>query len=98
VNHKAREHPEITHHDPYQNGWLFIIEPDFPKRNLKRLYFGDESLQWMEQETQKLMGLMGPEYEQLVATGGEPIDDFFGSFPDIGWGALTTTFLRTEQI
>lgn len=98
VNHKAQEHPEITHHDPYQNGWLFIIEPDFPKRNLKRLYFGDESLQWIEQETQKLMSLMGPEYEQLVATGGEPIDDFFGSFPDIGWGALTTTFLRTEQI
>jgi len=23
VNHKAVDHPEITHHDPYQEGWLF---------------------------------------------------------------------------
>ena len=24
VNHKAREHPEITNEDPYHEGWLFI--------------------------------------------------------------------------
>ena len=98
VNHKAREHPEITHHDPYQNGWLFIIEPEFPKRNLKRLFFGDESLQWMEREGQELMAMVGPEYENLASTGGEPIDDFYGNFSDIGWGTLTSKFLKTEQI
>lgn len=98
LNQRAQEHPEITHHDPYRNGWLFILEPEFPKRNLRRLYFGDEGLKWMEQESQKLMGLVGPEYEHLVPTGGEPIDDFFGSFPDIGWAKLTKTFLRTEEV
>jgi len=98
VNRKAEEHPEITHEDPYHEGWLFMIEPHTPKKDLKGLYFGKESFKWMEQEGQKLMGLMGPEYERLAATGGEPIGDVFGNFPKIGWEKLVNTFLRTEKI
>jgi glycine cleavage system H lipoate-binding protein len=98
VNHKAQEHPEITHEDPYQEGWLFIVEPDMPKKNLKGLYFGEESFKWMELEGRKLLSLIGPEYEQLAATGGEPIRDVFANFPEIGWGVLTEKFLRTETI
>ena len=98
TNHRALEHPEITNHDPYQAGWLFILEPDLPKRNLKRLYFEEESFQWMEQESQKLMGIMGPEYEQLASTGGEVINDLYGNFQDLGWDLLVRTFLRTETI
>ena len=97
VNSKAQEHPEITHHDPYQEGWLFILEPEMPKRNLKRLYFGEESFRWMEQESKELMSLMGEEYEQLAATGGGVINDVFGHFPDLGWDRLVRTFLRTEK-
>ena len=98
VNHKAQEHPEITHEDPYHEGWLFIMEPDMPKKNLKGFYFGEESFKWMEMEGQKLLSLIGPEYEKLAATGGEPIRDVFANFPDIGWGVLTEKFLRTETI
>jgi glycine cleavage system H lipoate-binding protein len=98
TNHKAMEHPQITNYDPYQEGWLFILEPDLPKRNLKRLYFENESYQWMEQESQKLMALMGPEYERLAATGGQVITDLYGNFPELGWDRLVNTFLRTEKI
>ncbi len=98
VNHKTREHPEIAHHDPYQNGWLFIMEPEFPKRNLKRLYFGDEGIRWMEQEGQKLLAIMGAGYKDLASTGGEPVNDIFGQFPEIGWDRLVKTFLGTEKI
>lgn len=97
VNSKAREHPEITNHDPYYEGWLFIVEPEFPKKNLKRLFFDDESSQWMDQESQTLLGLVSPQYEKLAATGGQPVNDFFGNFPDIGWDLLAKTFLRTEK-
>jgi glycine cleavage system H lipoate-binding protein len=97
VNHKAREHPEITHEDPYLEGWLFIIEPDMPKRNLKGLYFGIESFNWMEQEANRLMQLLGPEYERLAATGGEPVGDVLKSFPEIGWDLLVKAFLRTDK-
>jgi glycine cleavage system H lipoate-binding protein len=98
VNHKVREHPEIPHEDPYHEGWLFILEPDMPRKNLKGLYYGKESIQWMEHESQDLLSLMGPEYDRLAATGGQPIRDVFGSFPEIGWDRLAKTFLRTEKI
>jgi glycine cleavage system H lipoate-binding protein len=96
VNHKAQQHPEITHEDPYHEGWLFILEPDMPKKNLRGLYFGEESFKWMELEAQKLLGLIGPEYERLAATGGKPTGDVFGTFPQIGWRVLTKEFLHTE--
>jgi glycine cleavage system H lipoate-binding protein len=96
VNHKAQEHPEITHENPYHEGWLFILEPDMPKRNLRGLYFGEESVKWMEMEGQKLLELMGPEYENLAATGGELVADVYGNFPEIEWRLLTQKFLHTD--
>ncbi|MBU0985766.1 MAG: glycine cleavage system protein H [Proteobacteria bacterium] len=98
VNHKVREHPETPHADPYHEGWLYILEPDMPKKNLKGLYYGGESIKWMEHESQKLLSLVGPEYERLAATGAQPISDVFGSFPELGWDKLAKTFLRTEKI
>lgn len=95
INHRAREHPEIIHQDPYKGGWLMIVEPVMPKRNVKGLYFGDESVRWMENESQLLLSLMGPAYEDLAATGAEPINDVYGVFPEIGWNVLVEKFLRT---
>ena len=96
VNQKALDHPEILHKDPYNEGWLCIIEPDMPKKNLRGLYFGKDSIQWMEQESQKLLNLIGPEYEKLAATGAQPISDVFGNFPELGWDQLVNTFLRSD--
>jgi glycine cleavage system H lipoate-binding protein len=96
VNHAAREHPEIVHQDPYNNGWLVIVEPAMPKRNVKGLYFGQESVQWMENESQRLLSLMGPEYEDMAATGAEPVSDLFGNYPELDWPMLVETFLHTK--
>jgi hypothetical protein len=63
--------------------------------NLNVLFSGNKSLKWMEEEFQEILKLMGPKYEKLAATGGEPISDLFGRFPEIGWDRLVKTFLRT---
>jgi glycine cleavage system H lipoate-binding protein len=94
-NRKVEEHPEITLEDPYVEGWLFIIEPKLLKANLRGLYYGKESFHWLENEAQALLKLIGPEYEALASTGGEPVSDLFGHFPDIGWEQLVQTFLHT---
>ncbi|MCG6892720.1 MAG: glycine cleavage system protein H [Desulfobacteraceae bacterium] len=98
LNHRAQTHPEIAHEDPYHTGWLMIVEPDSPKRSLKRLFYGEESVRWIEQESEKLLGMMGPEYEKLAATGAEPIGDVFGNIPEIGWDRLVETFLHTVHL
>ncbi len=95
INNKVLEHPEIVHDDPYYEGWLCILEPNMPKRNFKGLYYGKESLEWTDQESQKLLRLIGPEYQNLSATGGEPVDDIYAKFPEIGWDRLAKTFLKS---
>lgn len=98
VNQRAVGAPGISHADPYHEGWLFIVEPDMHKKDLRGLYYGEESFRWMEQEVKTLMGLMGPEYERLSATGGTPVDDLFGNYPDVGWDRLAKTFLHTQVL
>jgi glycine cleavage system H lipoate-binding protein len=93
VNYRTQEHPDIAHKDPYNEGWLFIIEPHMPKKNMKKLYSGSESVQWMDTESRKLLGLLGPEYERLAATGGGPVDDIYGSVQELEWNMLVETFL-----
>jgi len=61
------------------------------------LFFGKESLQWMDQENRKLLGLMGPPYEGLAATGGSIVRDIFGSVNDLRWETLATEFLHTSR-
>jgi len=95
VNHRVCAHPAIIHQDAYNQGWLMIVEPEMPKRNVKGLYFGGESTRWMETESQRLIALMGPAYKDLAATGAQPIADVFGSLPEIDWDVLVHKFLRT---
>ncbi len=96
INQKAVEYPLVTSRDPYREGWLFVLEPDFPKRNVKKLYFEEEGFRWMEGESRRLMGLLGEDYERLAATGGEALDDLYGRYPGLGWDRLVKDFLHTE--
>lgn len=98
VNHPSREHPQLVNEDPYGKGWLLIVEPDIPKRNLKRLYFGKESYRWIERENRKLLKMMGPEYEGLAASGGSAVRDIFGTLENLEWGSLAARFLHTKQV
>jgi len=97
VNQNACNHPEITTEDPFHQGWLFIMEPDMPKRNLKGLYFDAESRAWLAREVEDLLGLLGPQYDRLAATGAEPVRDFYAHFSEIGWNRLVRRFLRSEK-
>jgi len=93
VNHLVASHPHIVHSDSYNNGWLLTIEPDMPKRNTKRLYFGSESIHWIDKESQRLLEVISPEYKNLAATGGEPLKDIYGSVSGLEWDKLVETFL-----
>jgi glycine cleavage system H lipoate-binding protein len=94
VNDRALQDPAAVWEDPYSQGWLLVLEPLVPQPELNRLYRGEQSLRWLEEENKKLLELLGPEYERLAATGGEPIEDLFGHYREIGWEKLVSTFLK----
>jgi len=96
VNREALEHPELVAEDPYDKGWLLVLDPLTPYIDPTRVRKGQESRRWLDGEVKKLLELLGPEYERLAATGGEPVKDLFGHFPELGWDRLVKTFLRTD--
>ncbi len=94
VNGKAIEDPAIIHNDPYEKGWLLELQPHFLERELNTLFSGKDCSGWVDHENRLLLGLLGPEYENLAATGGKANDDFFGNFPESGWERLVHMFLE----
>ncbi len=95
VNPRVLEDPRACHEDPYVNGWVMLVEPSSLRLDLNTLYYGEESRRWMESETRSLHELMGPQYEELAATGAQPVDDLYGTIPGLNWDDLTQKLLRT---
>lgn len=97
VNDNVKKRPEITHDDPYDTGFLLLLKPSDPELDMKKLYMGKECFQWMEEEHQSLLDILGPEYERLAATGAEAISDIFGHIPDLDWDTLVSKFLQKRM-
>lgn len=96
VNQKVVRKPSICQQDAYSGGWLFMMEPYYLKNELKSLYFGHEAVRWVQEENRRLLESLGPEYTRLAATGGRPIEDFYGNHPELGWDSLAARFLHTR--
>jgi len=94
VNQKIINHAGMANDAPYGDGWLMVIQPARLRKNLKNLFFGNESLAWIDDEAGRLTTLLGENTGyQMAATGGEAIKDIYGAVPEIGWDRLVEEFL-----
>ena len=94
INQKIVNHAGIANDAPYDAGWLMVIQPTRLHNNLKNLFFGDESLAWIDDEAGRLTSLLRDSAGyQMAATGGDAIRDIYGTIPEIGWDRLVEDFL-----
>jgi glycine cleavage system H lipoate-binding protein len=94
VNHKVKSRTEMANQAPYGDGWLMVVQPSGLRKNLKNLFFGDESLAWIDDEADRLGALLSERTGyRLAATGGEAVRDIYGSVPEVGWDRLVEEFL-----
>lgn len=95
VNSKLREDPHMTHREPYEEGWLFMVRTPDIKGTAEKLMTDTQGLDWTGREVNRLEevveGVTGP----LAADGGYLGDDIYGNLPGLDWKTLTRTFLRT---
>ncbi len=95
VNSKVRENPELANREPYGEGWLFMVRTPDIKGTAKKLMDDTTGLGWMNGEVGKLEGMIEEVAGPLATDGGFLSEDIYGNLPDLGWGNLTKSFLRT---
>jgi glycine cleavage system H lipoate-binding protein/uncharacterized CHY-type Zn-finger protein len=95
VNSKVRENPKLANHEPYGEGWLFMVRTPDIKGTMKKLMVDQDSLTWMNGEVQNLETMIEEVAGPLAADGGYLADDIYGNLPDLGWDNLTKKFLKT---
>ena len=93
-NPNVLENPAEANHQPYDDGWLLLVEPIRLQRDLKGMHTGEDGVAWMEQESQRLSDLITADTGQrLAATGGRMVPDIYGAVPGLDWQELVKAFL-----
>jgi len=94
VNPKLKEQGNLANQDPYTEGWVMTLHPHDLRKEIKDLVIAQQSLAFLEEEVERLHGIM-EEILPLAADGGLLGKDLFGAMPQLGWERLTRAFLRT---
>ena len=94
VNHRLLDHPELINASPYEEAWVFIVEPTKLRKNLKGLYYGEEASRYLNEEKDKLFA-MANEDLRIVADGGESVNDIFSELKEEVRAKFLKAFLRT---
>ena len=94
VNERVVDNPELVNESPYEDGWLFIIEPTKMRKNLKSLYFGEQAENFMGEEAKRLWAMADEDF-RMAADGGASVDDVFEAIGGKSWADFVKTFLRS---
>jgi len=94
VNDRIFDNPELVNESPYEEGWLFIVEPTKMRKNLKSLYFGDQVENFMGDEAERLWAMADEEF-RMAADGGASVDDVFEAIGGKSWKDFVKSFLRS---
>lgn len=97
TNQKASRAPGLAGKDPYNQGWLIVVQPRGGMQKVVRdSLFERSAASWLRNEVEKLEDIVSEIYGQpLAATGGEIVEDIFGNLHDLKWEDLVHKFLLT---
>ncbi len=95
INNKVIAHPELLNQEPYQDGWLFVVEPNALKNDLKGLLYGKEANQWLLEEKDRLVTHIQTDIGATALDGGMPAHDFAGHLRGKKWARFARQFLLT---
>ncbi|MCP4681520.1 MAG: glycine cleavage system protein H [Desulfobacterales bacterium] len=93
VNDRLLDHPELLNKSPYEEAWLFIIEPVKLRKNLKGLYYGEEAHKFIDKEGEELFSMANGDLS-MAADGGISVEDIFEELGGGDWAKFVNTFLK----
>jgi glycine cleavage system H protein len=94
--------PELFNEDPYNDGWVFRIEPDNWKAETGSCYMADEARQWIQQEMERFREFVVIKTHQygdasspvVLQDGGELKEHTLDALPAEIWSDFQDEFLR----
>jgi len=96
INYEVLENPTTVNRDPYDNGWIFIVEPTKFRGNIKKLRRGKGAKEWMMDEMERLFERAKTEIGMVVsAEGGPAVDDIVAELGEDKWLDFVKEFFRT---
>ena len=94
INEKLIENPGLINESPYEEGWLFIVEPSKLRKNLKSLYYGEEAEKFISEEKERLFAFVNDDL-RIAADGGISVNDLSEELTGENWKKVVKAFLRT---
>jgi len=91
INDSAARDPELTHRDPYGDGWLVSVESPDAKLNFRNLLSGELARWWMDEAAARLRKHM-PIPAGVAQDGGTTISDLTSYLGDKDWVDVTKEF------
>jgi bidirectional [NiFe] hydrogenase diaphorase subunit len=95
VNRDLEESPDLAWRDPYQRGWLLMIDPSHPEE-ISRLYSGDPAKTWFSQEAKKLEPLFAERTSKSSKKDGPPEGRWVRKIIHENWDKLKEILLEKE--
>ena len=95
INPKLRDEGKLANQDPYTDGWVLKIHSKNLRQDLQNLMIGNETKEFLNEEVDRLYGVIEDEAGPLAADGGQLGNDIYGNIPQVGWNRLVNLFLHT---
>jgi len=94
IKEQLLDHPELVNKSPYEEAWLFIVEPTKLGKTLKGLYYGEEAKRYMKEERERLFTIAHDDLK-IAADGGVSEEDIFKELQEKDWKKVAKAFFRT---
>ena len=95
VNHEFLDAEANNIYNPYDSGWLLVMEPANLQRNFRSLLYGDAAEAWTRDEFARLDAHVQETSNVAMSDGGLPVDDIFQGVKDKDWATFVKPFLLT---
>ena len=92
INDAVAQDTELTHKDPYGEGWLLTVQSPDAKTNFRNLLGGAMARWWTEESAGRLQRKVSAFAGAMAQDGGVAVSDLSGIIPAKDWATITKEF------
>ncbi len=103
VNEDVQSNPDAIKQEPYEKGWIYIINPTNLADNIRNLNISERALSWLQKEIESFRDFVKVQLPhnalvgQTLQDGGLPVGGLLEQMDAEAWNRFEAQFLRSEE-